>query len=226
MSPIRVHPFSHLVIIVNLICSYVDIFLLFFYSTVAGSIDGVLGVGEEETRKMILVRETTVAAGDAPEPTIPSFLMHSRNAEKTPRMEQASTPFMAFHLDCGICESDTIPGSSELSMEWSRHSITPTNHATFISSGGIDEVEILGANGLCIVSFTYLFHMYSPLYITYLYFQDGEIISDELFAFFRLISTFRPKPLVLGIGMLLQRGIVWRRSALRLSSVDGKLVTM
>ena len=40
-------------------------------------------------------------------------------------------------------------------MEWSRHSITTTNHATFIRSGGIDEAEMLGANGMCIVGIFY-----------------------------------------------------------------------
>ena len=32
-------------------------------------------------------------------------------------------------------------------MKWSRHSITPTDYATFIHSGGIDEAKMLGANG-------------------------------------------------------------------------------
>ena len=104
---------------------------------------------------MALAREAAAAAAavrDVPEPTIPSFLMHIKNAEKRPHMVQASTPFAAFQPPWGICESDTISESSELSMEWSRHSITLTNHATFIRSGGIDEVKMVGANSLCIIS--------------------------------------------------------------------------
>ena len=112
---------------------------------------------------MALAREAAAASvvGDVPEPTVPSFLMYCKNAEKRPRMEQASTPFAAFQPSWGICESDTISGISELSMEWSRHSITPTDHATFIRSGGIDEAEILGANGLCIVSISYTSYVLS-----------------------------------------------------------------
>ena len=90
-----------------------------------------------------------------PEPTVPSFLMHSRNAEKRPHIEQDNTPFAAFQPSWGIYESDIIFGSSELSMAWSRHSITPTDYATFIRSGGIDEAKMLGSNGLCTVTIFY-----------------------------------------------------------------------
>ena len=72
---------------------------------------------------MALTREAVVAAAvvDAPKPIVPLFLMHSRNAEKRPCMEQANTPFTAFQPSWGICESDTI--SLSLSSLWSGHII-------------------------------------------------------------------------------------------------------
>ena len=45
---------------------------------------------------MALMREAAVAAGDVPEPAVPSFLMHSRNAEKRSHLKQDNTAIAAF----------------------------------------------------------------------------------------------------------------------------------
>ena len=52
-----------------------------FCSTAAGSIDGVLGVGDEEDSQDGSREETAAAAavGDVPELTVMSFLMHIKD---------------------------------------------------------------------------------------------------------------------------------------------------
>ena len=113
-----------------------------FCSTVAWSIDGVLGVGDEETRRMSLAREAaaTAAVGDVPEPTcIPSFLMHNMNTEKRPRIWSRLALYLQPLSHLGGFVRATLSPKVLISL-WSdhRHFITPTDHATLIRSGGGD----------------------------------------------------------------------------------------
>ena len=87
-------------------------------------------------------------------------------------------------------------------------SITPTDHAIFIRSGGIDEAEMLGANGLCIISIYYTSHVLTFVSHTLaLIGLESLFLMSFVFAIFRIMSTFRLLQLLLWSGRILLRKI-------------------
>lgn len=78
---------------------------------------------------------------------VPQFLEENSQGGKRYRNagESVRTPFTP---DWGICDQDSILGSTSLAVAWSRLSITPPDVLTATAGDKIDEAERLGAQGL------------------------------------------------------------------------------
>lgn len=96
------------------------------------------------TRRMI---KKATEQLNPPDRRVPSFLegcsqggKRSRNAGESMRVP--------FAPDWGICEQDSILGSTDLAVSWSRLSITAPDLLTVMAGDKVDEAERLGAQAL------------------------------------------------------------------------------
>ncbi|KAK1368102.1 hypothetical protein POM88_034194 [Heracleum sosnowskyi] len=86
-------------------------------------------------------------AANPPPPKVPEFLTLSQKAGKRSRNLEGNVK-TAFQPSWGICEQDSIAGSSSLAMDWSKFSITPPDMVNLLARSGFEETEQLGCQAM------------------------------------------------------------------------------
>lgn len=96
------------------------------------------------TKRMVKKAEKEA---NPPPPKVPAFLKHCQNSGKRFRGDEGEMK-TAFQPDWGVCDQDSISGSSLLAVDWSKCSITLADRVEVVSSTGLDEGEQLGSLAL------------------------------------------------------------------------------
>ncbi|KAK1365699.1 hypothetical protein POM88_041260 [Heracleum sosnowskyi] len=110
----------------------------------ADDIDKEPANSEQVTKRM--ARKAELAANPPPS-KVPDFLTHSQKAGKRFRNSEGIVK-TAFQPSWGICDQDSIAGSSMLAMEWYRFSITPPDMVNLLARSGLEETEQLGSQAM------------------------------------------------------------------------------
>lgn len=114
---------------------------LFCFAAAAEVIDNEPSMRPQVTKRMVKKAEKEA---NPPPPKVPAFLQHCQNSGK--RFRDAGGKIKtSFQPDWGVCDQDSISGSSLLAIDWSKCSITPADRVEVVSSTGLDEGEQLGS---------------------------------------------------------------------------------
>ncbi|KAK1396935.1 hypothetical protein POM88_006798 [Heracleum sosnowskyi] len=114
-----------------------------------------------------MVKKAKFVANPPPS-KVPDFLTHSQKAGKRFR-DSEGTVKTTFQPAWGICEQDSIAGSSLLTMDWSRFSITPPDMVNVLARSGMEETEQMGSQA-----------MYQPNSYFQTSIHQGKSLRDEL----------------------------------------------
>lgn len=122
--------------------SYTNIFALCF--SAAEVLDSEPAMQQVTTKRMIKKAEKEA---NPPPPKVPEVLQPCSKAGKRFRGTDGSTK-TAFMPAWGICEQDSISGSSLLAVDWSKCSITAHDLADALSRTSLEEGEQLGSQAM------------------------------------------------------------------------------